>query len=65
MATLDFHGTESQPVLQVTLPKKTVTVVGFTTVNEHSQNFHIILRVTDDGIPALSRYKRVIVKVVE
>jgi hypothetical protein len=47
------------------MPEKTIFSVGFTTVNEHSQNFHIILRVTDDGVPALSRYKRVIVKVVE
>ncbi|GHJ87943.1 hypothetical protein NliqN6_4345 [Naganishia liquefaciens] len=63
--TLDFHGTENACVLKVTLPESTVTSVGFITVNEHSQNYHIILRVTDDGVPALSRYKRVIVTVVE
>jgi hypothetical protein len=47
------------------MPEQTKYTVGFVTVNEHSQNFHIILRVTDDGVPALSRYKRVIVTVVE
>lgn len=52
-------------MLKVTLPESTVTSVGFTTVNEYSQNYHIILRVTDDGVPALSRYKRVIVTVIE
>jgi hypothetical protein len=46
------------------MPEQTIFTVGFVTVNEHDQNFHIILRVTDDGIPALSRYKRVIIKVV-
>lgn len=65
MKTLDFHGTENTTVLKVTFPKSTVTSVGFITVNEHSQNYHIILRVTDNGVPALSRYKRVIVTVIE
>jgi hypothetical protein len=65
VATLDFHGTENQAALKVTMPEQTKYTVGFVTVNEHSQNFHIILRVTDNGVPALSRYKRVIVTVVE
>lgn len=56
---------ENSSVLKVTLPESTVNSVGFMTVKEHSQNYHIILRVTDEGVPALSRYKRVIVTVVE
>jgi hypothetical protein len=61
--TLDFHATERSAQLKVTFPTDTTTSIGFITVNETSQNFHIILKVTDDGVPALTRYKRVIVTV--
>jgi hypothetical protein len=61
--TLDFHGTERSAQLEVTFPTDTTTSIGFRTVNETSQNFHLILKVTDDGVPALTRYKRVIVTV--
>jgi hypothetical protein len=37
--------------------------IGFTTVHERGQDFHIVLKVTDTGVPALTRYKRVIARV--
>ena len=63
VATLNFHGTERTEKLKVTFPADTTTSIGFITVNKNSQNFHLILKVTDDGVPALTRYKRVIVNV--
>jgi hypothetical protein len=37
----------------------------FVVPNEPGENIHVILEVTDGGDPALTRYQRVIVTVVE
>lgn len=58
-----MHGTEKSSKLNVTFSETTKKTVGFITVNEDGQTFHIILKVSDDGTPRLSRYKRVIVRV--
>ncbi|KAJ7105623.1 hypothetical protein C8R44DRAFT_987603 [Mycena epipterygia] len=57
---LDFHGTEATSALQVTFPPD-VSFFGLLYLDK--RDFHFILSVSDNGVPTLTRYRRVVVTV--
>ncbi|KAL7417018.1 hypothetical protein BDY24DRAFT_411791 [Mrakia frigida] len=57
---LETHGTSTTSKLKLTLPEE----ISWRSWFKERRDFHMILKVTDDGTPALTRYRRIIITVL-